>query len=494
MWTKESLQETIQSRMGDYRLLVASNRQPFRHTAEGGKIVCQREPGGLVTALHPVMEAAQGTWVAVGTSEYDRQVLDAHQKVMLPPGKSAYALRRIFLSKEDRNHYYYGYSNEGLWPLCHIAHTRPVFRESDWKAYQKVNRMFAEAILEEVGSQKTFVWIHDFHLVLVGKYLKEAGAANIVTSIFWHIPWPNPEMFRTCPQKNEILEGLLAYDLVGFQIRYHADNFLAAVDRELESRIDREKISVFVKDHETLVRPFPISVDFQAISAEAESEETRERGRRLREELSLGDKLLVVGVDRIDYTKGIPDKLRGIDRFLEKYPEFKEQFVFFQLGQISRIHLTRYKDLNDEINALVEEINWKHSQGSWVPIVFTRRYLSYQDILALYRLSDACVVSSLHDGMNLVAKEFVASRSDLNGSLILSQFTGSSREFVDAFLVNPYDTEALAEALRQALTLPPEERQRRMKKMREVVEQNNIYRWVGKVLSQLLKFEFQETG
>lgn len=478
--------------MGDFRLISVSNRQPFQHILKNGKIICQREPGGLVTALNPVMQAAQGTWIATGASDHDRRALDKNSKVMLPPDNPSYGLRRIFLSKEDRDAYYYGYSNEGLWPLCHIAYTRPAFLESDWKAYQKVNRMFADAILEEVGDQKAFVWIQDFHLTLVAKYLREANRPNIITSIFWHIPWPNAEVFQICPQKKEILEGLLACDLIGFQIRYHCDNFLAAVDRELESRIDREKISVVYQNHETLVRAFPISVDFEAISSLAETEKFHIRGKEMREEFGASDKKLIIGVDRIDYTKGIPERLKAIDRFFEKYPEQKEKVVFFQQGQISRLHIPRYKQLNDEINSLVEEINWKHSQGEWIPIVLRRTYMAYQDILALYRASDVCLVSSLHDGMNLVAKEFVAARPDHDGVLILSQFTGASRELVDAVVVNPYDIEAMADSLYLAVSMPPEERQKRMQKMRDVTAQNNIYRWAGKVLSHLLKFEFQE--
>lgn len=446
MWTKESLQETIRDRMADYFLVVVSNRQPYSHVFKSRKIICQRQPGGLVTALDPVMQAAKGIWIAVGTSAYDQIAAAEHHKVMLPPENASYGLRRIFLSKDEMDRYYYGYSNEGIWPLSHIAYTRPFFLAADWESYQKVNQKFAETILEEVGDQKAFVWVQDYHLTLVAKYLREAGRPNIITSFFWHIPWPNPEVFRICPHKKEILEGMLSYDLMGFQILYHCDNFLASVDRELESRIDREKVSVTYQNRETLVRPFPISVDFQAISSEPEPEEITARGKRIRDDFSLGDKKLLVGVDRIDYTKGIPEKLRAIDRFCEKYPEYKGKFVFFQLGEISRIRVLRYKQLNDEINALVEEINWRHSQNSWVPVVFTRSYMEYQDILCLYRTAEACLVSSLHDGMNLVAKEFVASRADLNGVLILSEFTGAARELADAVVINPYDTESFADA------------------------------------------------
>jgi trehalose 6-phosphate synthase len=492
MWTKEQLQETVKTKMADYLLIAVSNRQPYSHSLKSGKIVCHRQPGGLVTALDPVMQAVNGVWIANGTSPQDREVVDEKQKVKVPPTHSAYSLKRIFLSKEDVDSYYYGYCNEGLWPLAHIAYTRPKFLASDWNAYKKVNEALADAIIEEAGHQQVFVWVQDFHLALVGKYLREKGGSNIITSLFWHVPWPNPEIFRICPQKKEILEGLLSYDLLGFQIRYHCDNFLATVDRELESRIDREKISITYQNREVLVRPFPISVDFHAISSEAGSKTTEKRGQEIRQEHSLENKKLIVSVDRIDYTKGIPEKLRALDRFLEKYPEYKEKFVFLQLGQVSRIHVQRYKDLNDELNALVEEINWKHSQGNWTPIIFTRAFMPYSDILALYRIADICVVGSLHDGMNLVAKEFIACRSDLDGALILSQFTGAARELEDALLVNPYDDETFADTIAQAFEMPKEERERRMRKMRDLVEQNNIYRWAGKVLSQLLKFEFQE--
>lgn len=493
MWTKKTLQKTISERMADYTLIIASNRQPFQHSLKGGKLTCYREPGGLVTGLSPVMEAVSGTWIAVGTSEEDRKTVDSAGHVRMPPQNPSYTLRRIFLSKEDRDGYYYGYSNEGIWPLSHIAYTRPTFIESDWKSYQKVNRQFADAILEEVGDQKAFVWIHDFQMAMVAKYLREAGKPNIITSLFWHIPWPNPEVFRICPQKKEILEGFLACDMVGFQIRYHLDNFLAAVDKEVESRIDREKDTVTYQNHETLVRAFPISVDFEAIDRQAQSEEGLKRAIQLRAEWGIEDMFLLVGIDRIDYTKGLPEKFRAFDRFLEKYPEFKSKISLLQLGQISRIHIAKYKQLNDEINALVEEINWKHSQGAWTPIIFTRTYMPYSDILALYRTADACIVSSLHDGLNLVAKEFVASRGDLKGSLLLSQFTGAARELTDAILINPYDPESFADAIFQAVNLSQEEQSKRMKKMREIVADHNIYRWAGKVLSQLLKFEFQET-
>lgn len=492
MWTRETLQKTVRERLSDYRLIVASNRQPYHHLIKSGKIICQREPGGLVTALNPVLQACGGSWIAVGGADVDRRVAGADGRIKLPPENPSYTLKRLFLTKDEQDGYYYGYSNEGLWPLSHVAYTRPSFSEADWRMYQQVNRKFADAILEEAGDDKAFIWIQDFHLALVAKYLRDANKPNLITSIFWHIPWPNSEIFQICPQRKEILEGFLACDLIGFQIKYHVDNFLSAVDRALESRIDREKDSVIYQNHETLIRPFPISVDFQSIQTQASSETSLKRQETLRNDFSLGDTHLVVGVDRIDYTKGLVEKLQAIDRFFEKYPEYKEKVTFVQIAQISRIHIPRYKQLNDELNACVEGVNWKHSQNGWSPVVFTRAYVSYDDILTLYRMADICIVSSLHDGMNLVAKEFVASREDTKGVLLLSIFTGAARELTEALPINPYDLESFADAIAQGLSMSSEEQEKRMKKMRETISNQNIFRWAGKVLSQLLKFEFQE--
>lgn len=492
MWTKESLQQVIRERLGDYQLIVVSNREPYLHTMQKTKIVYQKPAGGVVTALDPVMKACKGTWVAYGAGDADKKVVDKYDRIQVPPEDPKYTLRRVWLTKEEEDGYYYGFSNEALWPLSHIAYVRPTFNESDWNFYQKANQKFAEAILKEIGDKKAFVWIQDYHLALLPKYLKEARPATIITAHFWHIPWPNAEVFRICPKRVEILEGLLANDLLGFHIRYHCDNFVATVDRELETKIDREKFSITKGGHETLIRPFPISVDFEDISALSQTKIVEEKMVELKEEFSLNYDYLLLGIDRIDYTKGIPERLRAIDRFIEKNPKYKTRFVFLQMGEISRLHIPRYKALNDEINALVEEINWKHYTDGWRPIILVRRHLSYPEVVGLFRSADACIISSLHDGMNLVAKEFISARSDLNGMLILSQFTGASRELTDAISINPYDTESFADSIKYAFEMPDEEKQKRMAKMREIVQINNIYRWAGKVLSELLKFEFKE--
>jgi len=492
MWTKEDLQKLIKEKMGDYLFVVVSNREPYVHVFEKGKVVCRRGVGGVITSLDPVMQTCDGMWVAFGNGDADRKATDKKGKVRVPPDNPSYTLKRVWLTKEEETGYYYGYSNEALWPLCHMAFNRPIFREQDWEYYCKVNKKFADAILEEIGDRKAFIWIQDYHLVLLAKYLKEAASSQLIITQFWHIPWPNYEVFRICPQKKEVLDGLLANDLFGLHIRYHCDNFMASVDNEIECKIDRERFSIVRGGQETLIRPYPISVDFEGISNESQSKEIDADAQRLKEEFSLHGMKTIVGVDRLDYTKGIPERLRAIDRLLEKHPKLKENIVFLQMGVMSRIHIARYKILNDEINALVEEINWKHSTDSWKPIILVRRYRSFHEMLALYRLADVCVVSSLHDGMNLVSKEFVSSRFDNDGVMILSQFTGSARELTDAVLINPYDSEQFSDGIYTAVSMPKKERVRRMKKMRSIVQQNNIYRWSGKILSELLRFEFKE--
>jgi trehalose 6-phosphate synthase len=491
MWTKEALQELIKEKMSEYLFIVVSNRQPYIHVFKKSKIECQRGAGGVITALDPVMQSCNGLWVAHGNGDADRKVTDEKGKVQVPPDKPTYTLKRVWLTKEEVQGHYYGYSNEALWPLCHMAFNRPIFRVEDWKYYTKVNEKFANAILEEVADKKAFVFIQDYHLALVPKILRESGAQLIIAH-FWHIPWPNYDVFRITPNKREILEGLLSNDLLGFHIHYFCDNFLDAVDRELQSKIDRERYSVIRGEHETKIRPYPISVDFEGLNSFSQSPEVKKAMRILSKEYNLSGKKILLGLDRIDYSKGIPERLLAVDRLLEKHPELKEKIVFIQMGELSRIHIPKYKALNDEINALVEQINWKHSTDSWNPIIMVRRHLAFNELLAFYRLGDLCIISSLHDGMNLVAKEFLSSRSDEKGMLVLSQFTGAARELTEAVLINPYDRENFSNGIYEALSFSKEETSRRNVKMRQTVQQNNIYKWAGKILSELLKFEFKE--
>ncbi|MGB2706175.1 MAG: trehalose-6-phosphate synthase [Candidatus Omnitrophota bacterium] len=487
MWSTTQLKKTIEKILGDRLLIIASNREPYIHVYKEGKIEYIRPVGGAVTALDPVMRACNGTWVAYGGSSADRDVVNKKNEIKVPPEDPKYTLKRIWLTKDEENGYYYGYSNKAIWPLCHMAYTRPSFDEIDWAYYKIVNQKFADTILEVIKDKKAFVWIQDYHLMLLGKMLKEKNK-ELRTAHFLHIPWPNPEVFRICPQKAEILKGLLANDLLGFHIRHHCSNFIGTVRDELEARVDKEKTSVTYSGHETLVRAFPISVDFDELSKFADLKEVRDTEKKLRDEFSISDDVFVImGLDRIDYTKGIIEKIQAVDRFLEKFPKYKGKIMFIQKGGLSRMHIDKYKELNDRLNSLVEEVNWKHSTEKWFPVALARRHMSRKEIAALYRLSDACIVSPLHDGMNLVCKEFIAAKNDLDGVLLLSQFTGAARELKGAIFVNPYDRENFALAIKKAIELPKETKEKRMKRLRNVVRENNIYKWAGKFLEELKK-------
>ena len=492
MWTADDLKNLVREKLGDYLFIVVANCQPYVHAFNRGKIECRRGIGGVVSALDPIMQACQGLWVAHGNGDADKHVSDAQGKLKVPQENPRYTLKRIWMTKQEEEGFYYGYSNEALWPLSHTAFRRPIFKKDHWETYQKINERFARAVIEEIGDKKAFVWIQDYHLCLLPKLLKQLAPKQLIIAHFWHIPWPNYEAFRVCPQGKEILEGLLANDLLGFHIRYHCNNFLDVIDREVECKIDREKQAVIRGDQQTLIRPYPISVDFEGINRLVDEPQRAVMQENILNEYNLYGRRIILGVDRIDYTKGIPEKILAVDMLLELHPELKEKIVFWQIGVVTRLHLSEYKKLNDEINALVEQVNWKHATDGWKPIVFARRHFSLKELVAIYNLADVAVVGALHDGMNLVAKEYVASRTDEKGALVLSRFTGAARELTDAVLINPYDREQFSEGLWTALNFSIEEQNKRMRKMREILKVNNIFRWSGKIISELLRFEFKE--
>jgi trehalose 6-phosphate synthase len=487
MWDQNQLRQIVHEKIGTAKFVVVSNREPYIHVLKEGKIEVMRPASGLVTALDPMLRACQGTWIAHGSGNADRKVVDDKNCVAVPPDNPRYKLRRIWLSKPEEDGYYYGFSNDALWPLCHIVYARPYFDQRNWEIYKQVNQKFANAVLSEIENQKAFVWVQDYHLALVPAMIKEKRPDALVAQ-FWHIPWPNPEAFRVCPWKDELLWGMLGNDLLGFHLRYHCDNFLNSVDQSLEVRIDRERLSVFHHGGlETLVRPFPISIDYEGIQEEIKKGfEIDEDAKEILYSLPEGA-IVALGLDRMDYTKGIPERIRSVGRFLEKYPEWQGKFVFLQMGALSRIHLPAYKAINDEINRIAEEINWKLGTDEWSPIILVRRHISHPDVLAFYQRADICIVSSLHDGMNLVAKEYIASRTNEDGALILSKFTGAARELESTILVNPYDIESFADAIETAVSMPPEEKKQRMQKMRETVAENNIYKWAGKMIEALAR-------
>lgn len=485
-WTAERLRVFVQSRLGGDRLFVVSNREPYEHVRRPEGIQCVVPASGLVTALEPVLCACDGTWIAQATGDADHEMVDGAGRVRVPPDHAHYSLRRVWLTPEEERGFYLGFANEGLWPLCHIAHTRPTFRVDDWEAYQTVNEKFAAAVLDEIAEEESpVVLAQDYHFALLPQIIKQRRPEARV-AIFWHIPWPNSEAFGICPWQRELLDGLLGADLIGFHIQGHCNNFLETVDCTLESRIDWEHFAVSREGRSTLVQPFPISVspDRAGTDGPLEGLPHLERAALLGR-LGVQATFMGVGVDRIDYTKGIPERFRGLESFLEKCPAYKGEFTFVQIGSPSRTQIPRYHDVMQEVVQEAERINRRFQTGNWKPIVLLARQHSHAEILPYYRTADLCMVTSLHDGMNLVAKEFVAARQDDQGVLILSRFTGASHELADALVVNPYDTQEVAHAIHRALEMSPDERQVRMQHMRTIVRERNIYRWAGGLIGEL---------
>ena len=482
----QSLIDLIRKKLSISKFIIVSNREPYLHFYEGDSIRHIRYASGLTIALDPIANLSQGTWVAHGSGDADMDTTDEKGKVMVPPDDPKYTLKRIWLSKKEEYGYYYGFSNQVLWPLCHVAYIRPKFELAYWNYYQRVNQLFAQAVVEEVKGEKGLVFLQDYHLALCARYIKELDP-NLTTILFWHIPWPNPEIFRICPWKIELLEGLLSNDSLGFHLSYHADNFLKTVALELEAKIDYEKWAVVRGEKSCLIKSYPISVDYQKISSAANDFQTEGQIQELKKYYRLKDYIIGIGIDRIDYTKGIPERLKALDRFLEKYPQYQGKLTFIQIAVPSRVHLEVYQDMIDQIEKMVEDINWKYSQSHWSPIIYIKKHHDFREIIPFYKMADFCIVSSLHDGMNLVAKEYISSKTELNGVLILSCFTGSARELEQALLVNPYDAEKFAEAIKEAVEMKKDEKRSRMEKMREVVSNNTIYDWAEKIISDLIK-------
>jgi alpha,alpha-trehalose-phosphate synthase [UDP-forming] len=498
LWTAERLKEHVRTELREKSLFVVSNREPYMHNHTEHGPQCIVPAGGLVTALDPILRACGGMWVAHGSGTADREFADETGHLKVPPEDPSYTLHRVYLTKEEEEGYYYGFSNEGIWPLCHITHTRPSFQLDDWQQYQEVNRKFAEALLEDIEHEEApLVLIQDYHFALLPMLVKEKRPDARV-AIFWHIPWPNPEVFGICPWKEELLLGLLGADLIGFHTQFHCNNFLETVDRILESKTNWDSFSVERNRQVTMIRPFPISVAPPPAGEEsAERRLPAEAARQaLLQPLGISPRFIAVGVDRIDYTKGILERFLAVERLLQKYPEYAGQFTLLQLGAPSRTHIKRYHDLIAELDETAERINWAYQSKRWKPIVFLKAHHSHETINRFYRIADVCLVTSLHDGMNLVAKEFIASRTDEDGVLILSQFAGAANELQDAIIVNPYHTEEVAESIHSALTMDVAERTQRMKELRTVVRERNVFRWAANIITALshVRLQRQNTG
>jgi trehalose-6-phosphate synthase len=480
-WSRETLRLMLASALPDTQIIVVSNREPYIHNRTAGEIALQFPASGLVSAIEPLMQACGGIWIAHGSGNADREVVDAADRIQVPPASPSYSLRRVWLSDEEQDGYYNGLANQGLWPLCHLAFVPPTFRDTDWKQYRAVNARFAEAVVQEAKRADPIVLVQDYHFALLPKMIRERlPEATIIT--FWHIPWPNPETFGIFPWKAEIIDGLLGSSVLGFQTQLHCNNFIDTVDRFAESRTDREHASIVVAGHETFVRPYPISIEWPPAGL-AGQQSVAECRASARARLGLGrDMRLGLGIERFDYTKGILDRLRAIEKFLACNPEWLGRFVFLQVAAPTRRQLATYRNLEQEVRAVVREINDRYGTENYQPILLVVRHCEPREVFELFRAADFCVVSSLHDGMNLVAKEFVAARDDELGVLILSDFAGASRELSEALIINPYDVHAVAEAISQALQMQEQEQRERMQVMRDVVRSRNVYRWAGQML------------
>ncbi len=497
-WTAERLAVHIRNRAGSSKIFVVSNREPYIHVRQGRETVCVVPPSGLVTALEPVLRACDGVWVASGSGDADATTIDEFDRLRVPPDDPRYTLRRVWLSEEEEAHYYEGFSNEGLWPLCHIAHTRPIFRAADWESYQLVNQRFANALLEEMqDSPEPVVFVQDYHLALLPRLIKKERPDARV-AIFWHIPWPNPEAFGICPWQSELLDGLLGADLIGFHIPLHCHNFLATVDRAFEARTDRDRMSVLRHGHASVIRSYPVSVAFDEAmrpaatwDAESMAGESAAARHRLLSEFGVRAESLLLGVDRLDYTKGIVERLEAVGQLLEDHPWYRERLTMVQIAAPSRTRIPSYAELRRRVEETVERINSRYQTIHWRPIVLVDRQCDHQEVNQWYRAADVCLVTSLHDGMNLVAKEFVAARDDEDGVLVLSKFTGAAVELRDALLINPYDVVGVAEAIHTGLEMSREERRERMERMRRQVMEYNIYMWAAKVLGDLRELRLE---
>jgi alpha,alpha-trehalose-phosphate synthase [UDP-forming] len=521
-WTATGIADHIQSFLHDTQLILVSNREPYIHrwdrqallepvskdpaAAEslrwnfdwalriasrvsqllrsGEGIRWAHSAGGLTSALDPVMQACHGTWVAWGSGNADQETVDANDRVRVPPNNPQYTLRRVWLSDPQVRGFYYGFANSALWPLCHLHLERTVFKPLHWRHYQEVNEQFAETVAQECQDTPATVWVQDYQLALCPQYLRR-HRPDLSIMHFWHIPWPPWELYRICPWRRELLEGLLGNNLLGFHLDQYCKNFLQCAERVLGANVDLKAGVVEYDGRETWVRPFPISIDYDWWAGLARQRRVTRRLAQLRAKSELAFPIVGLGVDRLDYTKGIVSRFQAIERFLEKYPEYQEQFCFVQIAVPSRTQIDEYRQVKEQVESLVERINSRFGTDLRKPIHYRYEHLEPPELVVYYRMANFAMVSSLHDGMNLVAKEFVASQVEGKGVLICSEFAGAAEELGNALMINPYDVESVADALKQAIEMPIPERTQRMARLQAHVSEHNIYKWLAEIFDEL---------
>jgi trehalose 6-phosphate synthase/phosphatase len=492
-WTPQALQQVVRDHLNSAQVIIVSNREPYIHNFDAhGRPIVQVPASGMVTALEPIMRACSGVWVAHGAGSADRETVDRYDQIRVPPDDPTYTLRRVWLTREQEQGYYYGFSNEGLWPLCHLAYVRPAFRASDWEAYEEVNAKFADVVAAETNNGSPVILIQDFHFALL-PHLIRRRIPKATIALFWHIPWPNAETFGVCPWKREMLMHMLSADILGFHTRYHCQNFLDTLDRFVECQIDREHMTVTLQGHVCRVAPYPISIEWPPRWL-ARLPDVAGCRNVIRQRFNLAEDVVIgLGVERWDFTKGILERFQALETLLEKNPRHRGKICLLQIAAPSRGQLPAYQALQQQTYDEVKRINEKFAEGDWKPIVLIDEHQEPLRVFELYRAVDFCLVNSLHDGMNLVAKEFVAARDDEDGVLILSTFAGASRELPEAVLINPFDVTETAAAMEIAMSMGRDERRARMSLMRRTVKENNVYRWAGRMLMDAARIRQRQT-
>jgi trehalose 6-phosphate synthase len=482
--TPKDLTRFVKESLKGRKFIVAFQRETYLHTHTANGIAIENAAGGAHSLLDGILQATGGVMVALATGDADAEVVDKHNRIQVPPGDPKYTLKRVFIKKKELEGFYYGFSNQTLWPLCHAVFVKPIFNNAWWQDYVTVNQKFADAIGEEIDDDNGFIWVNDYHLSLLPTMLRRSHP-KLKIGVFWHIPWPTYEIYRICPWRKDIVAGLLGADFIGFHRGYHVDNFVECARRDLEVIVDTEPRSITYKEHTTKVANVPAGIDYTEIMQEIGNKKPTKR--MIEQAFGFSYERLGIGVDRIDYTKGIPERLKIIDRFFEKYPDFLGKFTYLLIGAPSRVHIPAYKAINHEISDLIEKINWKYGNGTWIPIQYVNRLIPRAEIFSYYHLADVCMVTSLDDGMNLVAKEYAICNQSDKGMLLLSKFTGAAKDMKSAMLINPYDIEGSAIALYHALIMDPKEKEKRNTDLKTVVAENNIYEWGIKFIQETMR-------
>ena len=490
-WTGDGLRDWVREQFAAEQLIVLANREPYSHVRVDGGVRVRHSSSGLVTALEPLVRASGGVWIAHGSGSADREAVEHRDGLRVPPGAASFRLRRVWLDNDELRGYYDGFANEGLWPLCHRVHVRPVFRPDDFNSYWGINGRFVDALCEEARSESPIVLVQDYHFALAPRMIRERLPQSTVAT-FWHIPWPAWQSFEICPWGRHLIAGLLGSDVVGLQTPADCRNFLDSVGRCLEAHIDREQGEVTYAGRRTKVRTYPTSIDWpdrrvSDLPAIDACKRDIHSALGIRSGVRLG-----VGVARLDYTKGLEEAFAAVERLLDCYPEYRGFLTFVQVAEPSRTRLESYRALHEKIKEAAERVNRRFGREGYRPAILVDKHSEPADVYRYLRAADVCYVASLHDGMNLVAKEFVAARDDGAGALVLSQFTGAARELTEALIVNPYDIDEAAHALVRALDMPPDEQRWRLSRMRATVAEDNAYKWASRVLADVSRVRMQE--